>query len=68
MKEYKEGDEIEAMVMEIDGDKQRVSLSVRRLLRNPWKEFAEAHKEGEQFDGEIVKVVDYGFFVAICET
>ena len=67
LKEYKEGDEIEAMVMEIDGDKQRVSLSVRRLLRNPWKEFAEAHKEGEQFDGEIVKVVDYGFFVAVGE-
>ena len=65
IKEYKEGDEIEAMVLEIDGDKQRVSLSVRRLLRNPLKEFAESHTVGEQFEATVSKVVDYGFYVSI---
>ena len=46
LKIYEDGidNEIEAMVTEIDPDKQRISLSVRRLLRNPWKEFAEANK------------------------
>ncbi len=65
IKEYKEGDKIEASVMEIDCDKQRVILSIRRLLRNPFKEFAEGHKAGEQFDAVISKVVDYGFYITI---
>ena len=67
IKEYKVGDEVEAMVLEIDGDKQRVSLSVRRLLRNPLKEFAESHQVGDQLDGVVAKVVDYGFFVTVGE-
>ena len=67
IKEYKVDDEIEAMVVEIDGDKQRVNLSIRRLLRNPWKEFSEANKVGDVFDGTITKIIDYGFFVAVGE-
>ena len=67
IKEYKEGDEIEAMVMEIDGEKQRVSLSIRRLLRNPLKEFAESHNIGDELEGVIAKVMDYGFFVTVGE-
>lgn len=67
IKEYKVDDEVEAMVVEIDGDKQRVNLSVRRLLRNPWKEFSEANKVGDVFDGTITKMLDYGFFVAVGE-
>ena len=67
LKEYKEGDEVEAMVMEIDGDKQRISLSVRRLLRNPLKEFAESHQIGEHLEGTIAKIIDYGFFVNVGE-
>ena len=65
LKEYKEGDEIEAMVTEIDSDKQRVLLSVRRLLRNPFKEFADEHKVGDQFDGVVSKIVSYGLFVKV---
>lgn len=67
LKEYQVGQDVESIVMEIDEDKQRISLSVRRLLRNPWKEFAEAHKAGEQFDATITKVFDYGFFVTVDE-
>ena len=67
LKEYNEGDEVEAIVTEIDGDKQRVSLSVRRLFRNPLKEFADEHKEGEKFSGVVAKVTDYGIFVTVGE-
>lgn len=67
LKEYNEGDEVEAIVTEIDGDKQRVSLSIRRLLRNPLKEFADEHKEGEKFSGVVAKVTDYGIFVTVGE-
>ena len=55
------------MVMEIDGEKQRVSLSIRRLLRNPLKEFAESHNIGDELEGVIAKVMDYGFFVTVGE-
>lgn len=65
IKEYKEGDKIEAIVTDIDGDKQKVLLSIRRMFKNPFKEFAELCKEGDQFDGVISKVVDYGFFVTV---
>ena len=65
LKEYKEGDKIDAIVTEIDGDKQKVSLSVRRLLKNPLKEFADAHKNGEQFDGVVAKITDYGIWVTV---
>ncbi len=65
IKEYKEGDKIEAIVTDIDGDKQKVLLSIRRMFKNPFKEFAESCKEGDQFDGVISKVVDYGFFVTV---
>jgi len=67
LKEYKEGEEIEAVVLEIDGDKQRVSLSIRRLLRNPLKEFADAHQINEQIEGIVSKVSDYGLFVSVGE-
>ena len=67
LKEYAVDNEVEAMVTEIDPDKQRISLSVRRLLRNPWKEFAEANKVGDQFDATVVKIVDYGMFVSVGE-
>lgn len=67
LKEYAVGGDIEAMVMEIDPEKQRISLSVRRLLRNPWKEFGENNKVGDRFDATIVKIVDYGMFVSVGE-
>lgn len=67
LKEYKVDDEVEAVVVEIDGDKQRVNLSVRRLLRNPWKEFSETNKIGDVFDGTITKMLDYGFIVSVGE-
>ena len=65
LKEYKEGDEVESIVTEIDEDKQRVALSVRRLLRNPLKEFAESHKIGDQVEGIVSKINDYGLYVTI---
>lgn len=67
LKEYKEGEEVEAIVLDIDGDKQRVSLSVRRLFRNPLKEFAESHQINEQIDGVVSRVTDYGMFVTVGE-
>ena len=67
LKEYKEGEEVEAIVLDIDGDKQRVLLSVRRLFRNPLKEFAESHQINEQIDGVVSRVTDYGMFVTVGE-
>ena len=67
LSQYNVGDEIETMVVDIDGERQRVVLSIKRLLRNPFKEFADQNTFGSQFEGEITKIIDYGFFVAVNE-
>ena len=67
LSQYNVGDEIETMVVDIDGERQRVVLSIKRLLRNPFKEFADQNTFGSQFDGEITKIIDYGFFVSVGE-
>ena len=67
LSQYNVGDEIETMVVDIDGERQRIVLSIKRLLRNPFKEFADQNTFGSQFDGEITKIIDYGFFVSVGE-
>ena len=67
IKKYNVGDKVDVLVIDIDAEKQRISLSVRRLLKNPIKEFADTNKVGAQFEATITKIVDYGFFVSVGE-
>lgn len=64
-KEYKIGDKIEAIIIELDIDRQRIGLSIKRLSHNPWKEFIESHQEGYIMEGPISRITEYGFFVTI---
>jgi small subunit ribosomal protein S1 len=66
-KAFKVDEEVEAVVIEIDLDKQRIALSLRRLSKNPWKEFSESHKFGDIIEGSISKIADYGIFVSLGE-
>ncbi|MEM8841535.1 MAG: 30S ribosomal protein S1, partial [Pseudomonadota bacterium] len=45
--------EVEVMVLEIDGAKRRVSLGLKQTMRNPWEVFAETHPEGTEVEGEV---------------
>jgi small subunit ribosomal protein S1 len=65
LKNYKKGDSIEAVVLDISVDKQKISLGVKQLSEDPWKTVPERHPAGSAVEGTIVKVADFGVFVEI---
>ncbi len=59
------GDEIDVQILDVDVDKERVSLSRKALLPNPWMIFSEAHHPGETLTGSVIRVMDFGAFVEL---
>lgn len=57
--------EVDVMVLEIDGDKRRVSLGIKQAQRNPWEVFAETHPSGTEIEGEIKNITEFGLFVGL---
>jgi small subunit ribosomal protein S1 len=61
----KVGDEIEVYVLKLDRDDQRISLSRKRLLPNPWSTVEERYAIHQLVEGTITRIVDYGAFAEI---
>ena len=59
---------IEVILLEKDTEKRRLSLSYKNTQLNPWIKFAEDHKVGDQFEGMVKNITDYGLFVSIKDT
>ena len=57
--------EVEVMVLEIDGSKRRVSLGLKQTQRNPWEVFAETNPEGTQVEGEVKNITEFGLFIGL---
>jgi small subunit ribosomal protein S1 len=57
--------EVEVMVLEIDGQKRRVSLGLKQTQRNPWEVFAEQFPEGTNVEGEVKNITEFGLFVGL---
>lgn len=64
---FKLGDEIEVKVIGIDKEKERVSLSRKILLPNPWLKHVEKFQVGDLVEGLVVSVLDFGAFIEIAE-
>lgn len=64
---FKPGDEIEVEILEVDIDRERVTLSRKNLLPNPWKELEDKYRAGEVIECEIVQIMDFGAFVQLPE-
>ena len=62
---FKIGDEIEVKVLEVDKEKERVSLSRKILLPNPWLKLAEKYQIGDLVEGKVVSVLEFGAFVEL---
>ena len=60
---YVSGQEIETKIVEIDHEKHRVSLSVKRLIDNPWATFSENNSVEDKIKGVVSSVTDFGVFV-----
>jgi small subunit ribosomal protein S1 len=59
------GDEIEVEVLEVDLDRERISLSLKATQQDPWQEFAGSHRVGELVYGRVTKLVPFGSFVQV---
>ncbi|GIU83362.1 MAG: 30S ribosomal protein S1 [Acidimicrobiales bacterium] len=61
------GDEVEVVVLEVDRERERISLSLKATQNDPWLEFAENHSVGELVYGRVTKLVPFGAFIQIGE-
>ena len=61
----KVGDPVTVKVLEIDNDKERISLSIKQVKEDPWLDFELHYKEDDIVEGEVTKVVPFGAFVTI---
>ena len=59
--------EVEAVILEVDESKRRISLGMKQLKENPWKAFSDSHKVGDVIEGEIKNMIEFGIFVALNE-
>ncbi len=57
--------ELDVVVLKFDKDKQRVSLGLKQLMKDPWIDAAERYPAGGKYKGKVVGVVDYGAFVEL---
>ncbi len=63
----KKGDTVQARVVNVDAENQRLSLSVREFLPNDWDEFAKTRSVGNEVVGTITKITDFGLFIRLAE-
>jgi small subunit ribosomal protein S1 len=63
----KKGDTVTARVINVDGENQRLSLSIKEFLPNEWDNFAKSHQVGEELIGHVAKITDFGLFIRLAE-
>jgi small subunit ribosomal protein S1 len=63
----KKGDVVEAVVLNIDAENQRLSLGLKQLATDIWDEFFSHHKVGDIVEGKIVRLTNFGAFVELHE-
>ncbi|MBT0565181.1 30S ribosomal protein S1 [Williamsia sp. CHRR-6] len=61
------GDEVTVEVLDVDLDRERVSLSLKATQEDPWRQFARTHAIGQIVPGKVTKLVPFGAFVRVEE-
>jgi small subunit ribosomal protein S1 len=61
----KKGDDVEAVVLDIDKVNQRISLGIKQLESDPWKEIDQKYKIGDLVQGKVTKLASFGAFVQL---
>lgn len=62
---FKVGEEIEVLVVSLDIDNRRMSLSIKQLSKDPWSTVLETYKKDDRIKGKITNIADFGIFVQI---
>ena len=61
----KKGDEVDAIVVEVDVDNQRISLGMKQLTQDPWEDIDRLYKLGDVINGKVARVAGYGAFIEL---
>jgi small subunit ribosomal protein S1 len=61
----KKGEEVEAMVLEIDRENQRISLGIKQLSQDPWSNIDNFYKVGDLVTGKVTKLASFGAFIGL---
>jgi small subunit ribosomal protein S1 len=64
---FKKGQEIEAMVLNIDVEHEKFSLGLKQIEKNPWEELSARYPAGSIVSGKVTNMTDFGIFVEIEE-
>jgi small subunit ribosomal protein S1 len=67
LKQFKPGEQIEAVVLDIDAESRKIALGIKQLEPDPWTLFTEKHRPGDKISGKVRTITDYGAFVEIME-
>src|SRR6187431_520394 len=59
------GDDVRIKVLDIDRDRQRISLGLKQTQEDPWQRVVSTHRPGDVLEGSVTKVVAFGAFVEI---
>jgi small subunit ribosomal protein S1 len=61
----KKGDEVDAIVLDVDTDQQRISLGMKQLNQDPWEDIDRFFRIGDVVKGKVTKITNYGAFVEL---
>jgi small subunit ribosomal protein S1 len=61
------GDEVKIKVLDIDRDRQRISLGLKQTQEDPWQRVVSTYRSGDVLEGTVTKVVSFGAFVEILD-
>ena len=61
------GDTVQVKVLDIDRDRQRISLGLKQTQEDPWQRVVDTYSIGDELEGKVTKVVAFGAFVEILE-
>ncbi len=64
---YKKGDEVQAVVLNIDRENERFSLGIKQLESDPWDEIPHKYQVGTKVSGTVTNITDFGVFVELEE-
>ncbi|MGC2310955.1 MAG: 30S ribosomal protein S1 [Candidatus Babeliaceae bacterium] len=62
---YKKSDEVEAVIIDINKQKRKISLGIKQLTENPWENLEQKYPIGSIVEGEVSKITDFGAFVKL---
>ncbi len=62
---FKEGDEVEVLILKFDPEKEKIILGYKQKTPDPWENIEEKYKKGDRISGRVVSLTDFGAFIEL---